>query len=371
MRLTSKLLDFVYRALSADPDAFLAMRLRYAGEMSWSVSDGVLKTEVVGGPGAPLSIGLAAHTFRSLANYLAAQPGYSVPFLDAGAADLSALALLDGSGNQDASNGDHLSAYRSLLYVYLEPVAVELQEARRQVANALEQMNLKTADAEWLDEWGGYYGIARDYAGGEQDADYANRIVAEVLRPRSNNIAIAEAIREAFGQHAVVRDVRLWGSAYPRYDGAIKFNAAETHRGQAIPRYGLFDVDVDYDLLSGADMLAYAGNIRKFVEKMRSAGTQVQSLALRGGSLTDSATIPGDGSAVQTLGVSVLQADSVPSVTESVSVFPVVMAGMSDGVSGSSEDAQIDVAYAYSYSGARSYNGVAMHNSGLVIGESV
>lgn len=371
MRLTSKLLDFVYRALSADPDAFLALRLRYAGEMSWSVSDGVLKTEVVGGAGAPLSIGLAAHTFRSLANYLAAQPGYSVPFLDAGAADLSALALLDGSGNQDASNGDHLSAYRSLLYAYLEPVAVELQEARRQVANALEQMNLKTADAEWLDEWGGYYGIARDYAGGEQDADYANRIVAEVLRPRSNNIAIAEAIREAFGQHAVVRDVRLWGDAYPRHDSAIDHDASETHRGQAIPKYGLFDVDVDYDLLSGADMLAYAGNVRKFVEKMRAAGTQVQSLALRGGVLADSVAAPSDGSAVQVLGVTVTQVDDVPAAVETVSVIGVDLAALSDAAGAASDTAALSVSYAYVYGGERSYNGVARHNAGATVGESV
>ena len=287
MRLTQKLLGYLHRVFDKSPKPVLALRLRYAGTgMQWAVSDGVLTTTVTGGPGAALTVNLADYTVRTLVSHLAAQPGYSIEY--AGAAevlDLSARALIDAEGDQDASNGDHLYAYTSLLWAYLEPFAAELKEIAYQIDQALAQMNMRQAEAEWLDEWGGYYGIPRRV--GEVDADYANRIIIEVLRPRGNNIAIEMVAKEILGQGVTVKDVRLWGAAFPKYDSVISHNGAELYDAALQPIYGLFDVEYVYNLESGADISEYALKVASVVNSLRDAGTHLRAVNLMSSQLND------------------------------------------------------------------------------------
>lgn len=95
MRLTDKLLGFLNRVFSKDPESFLAFRLRYDGQMTWTVLDGIFTTTVSGGTGVALSVSLASHTLGSLATFLSSQPGYSVPYADSTVASRSAWVLID------------------------------------------------------------------------------------------------------------------------------------------------------------------------------------------------------------------------------------------------------------------------------------
>lgn len=284
MKLTKKLISYIYRAISSDPAEFLAIRLRHGSQMTWSVSDGILTTVIPGASG--LSIDLSSHTIRSLTNFLAAQPGYSVEYAEQGSlANLSALALVEGTGDQNLSNGDHITAYTSLLWSYLESYSKELDDQSKQIDEAIKQMNMLKAESYWLDEWGGYYAIPR--ISGESDPVYANRIIAEILRPRGNNIALANVASAVLGEKVVVRDVVEWGSAVPKHNGTVSHNGVSHYNSSAAPIYGLFDVDYAYNLESAVSITAYATLVADAIEKYRDAGTHLRSLNLLSSTLTD------------------------------------------------------------------------------------
>lgn len=294
MRLSSKLLGFLNRAFSKDADAFLALRLRYdGGPMRWTVRDGYLLTDVAGGPGGNLSIDLSLHTVRSLAGVLSLAPGYVVPFV-AGADqyDASALRLLDGTGDQDDSNGDHLTAYSSILYSWLDMLAVELDMAERAIVAMPAEMNTRTADGEWLDYQGSLYAVPR--FPGEPDRLYGARIITEVLRPLSNNVAIEAAIAAYTGTDVRIVDVVIYRSPEPRFAGLAKFDGLYKFNPSAAAVYGLFDGVVGYNLLDGDVPTAFVASVRAIIERVRAAGTQLRGLTLAGSVLTDTADLPTD-----------------------------------------------------------------------------
>lgn len=260
MKITRKLIGYLNRVFDKQPDPVFALQLRYdsGGSMQWQVADNVLTTTVTGGPGVSMQINLGAFTISSLASYLAAQPGYSVPFVSPDLGSLSARVLLDASGDPSQSNGDHLYAYTSLLWAWLEPIASELQLAADQIDQAVLQMVPQTASGEWLDELGTYYAVTR--AAGEPDGLYAPRIVAEVLQPRGNNIAIANAVDTvAGGGSSRVNDAPL----------DVTSNS-----------YGLFDLDVSFDLdrLAAYGMEPVLTSALSIVARFRDAGTQLRKL---------------------------------------------------------------------------------------------
>ncbi len=290
MLLTQKLFRFLYRRLSSNPQSFLALRLNYAGGMTWTVADNVLTTAVTGGIGASLSIDLTQYTLGSLVSYLAAQPGYSIAYADNSAlASLSAAVLLDGSGDISASNGNAIYAYTSVLYAYLNAMSVELNAAAAQIPNAIAQMSIPTASDEWLDYIGGFYGVPR--MAGELDAQYGPRIIAEVLRPRANNVAIEMAISAYTGASTAVTDVVEYGAALQTWDGAFNFDGSKFYNATQSPQYGLFDVAYGYDLINGSDQTSFAATIAGIVDGLRDAGTHLRALSLGASSaLADSAS---------------------------------------------------------------------------------
>lgn len=297
MKLTQKLLSNLHRVFKKEPQSFLALRLRYNGtSMSWEVSEGVLTTNVVGGIGSGLSVNLANYSLFGLVNHLAAQPGYAVEYSDQSELrDLSARVLIDATGDQDASNGDHLLGYTSLLWAYMEPMAVELKEIDHQIDEAIKQMNLRNSEGMWCDEWGSYYGVIRRT--GEEDAQYVTRIILEVLRPRGNNVAIEVVARELLGQPVTVNDVRLWGPSSPNHDGLHDHDGTILRNATAVPIYGLFDVDYVYNLESGLDVSEYALRLAEIIETLRDAGTHLRAMNLVSSNLSDTATMVLDDSA--------------------------------------------------------------------------
>lgn len=287
MRLTTKLLAFLNRVFDKDPARLLALRLNYAGLMTWKVEDGVLYTFVSSGAGSNLAVDLTQFNLTQLANHLSMQPGYSVPlYPDPEVGQLGARALLDGAGNPAESNGDHLYVYQSVLWAFLESVSRELTLAGDAIVQMLLQMSTTTASDEWLDELGRVYGIPRTAA--EVDAQYGARIIAEVLRPRANNIAIESAIEVYIGQTAKVTDVVEWSGDLPVYNGALTHNSDSTHNSIGRPRYGLFDVEYGYDLLNGGDISDFQAAVAALIDKLRDAGTHLRSVLLTGSAVGDS-----------------------------------------------------------------------------------
>lgn len=283
-KLTQKLLLWLHRIFDKDAHQQLALRLQYDGGMVWTIANGVLTTVVTGGSGANQTIDLAGYTIGTLSDYLATLPGYSVPFQDTSAYGLlSALVLLDTSNDIGTSNGDHIYGYTSLLWAYLESVGAELGAVKAQIPQALRQMSIPTAEGEWLDFQGGFYRVPRNQS--ELDPFYAPRIIASVLQPRGNNVAIAVAIQTVAVDALRVRVT----DAVDDLEFAITYNGLIHFDGSAFydagvganSVYGFFDVDFSYDFLGSVTQSTFFSQILETVEAFRDAGTQLRAVIFR------------------------------------------------------------------------------------------
>lgn len=372
MRLTKKLLTFLNDAVfDLDPGQYLALRLQYSGQgMTWTVQDGVLTTAPAGGQGVPLTVVLADYTIAQLVQYLAAQTGYSVVYADRSAyADLSALVLLDATGNIAASNGDHLYGYTNENWSYLEANANELQQAEAQAGNAIQQMSTTTAQDMWLDVLGKYFGVPRMQ--GEPDSSYGPRIIAEVLRPRSNNIALEMAITAYTTQNTSVTDVIEYGPTFPLYNGAIAHNSEWHYNANPKPIYGLFDVEYGYDLINGGDPTMFAQTVISIIARYRAAGTQLRNLILVGGStLRDTLTSPTDGGALG-FAITGTYADALTPPADPYFEISASIGSFIDMLTAPMDAEAITITYGYRHNGVRHYNSAIYHMSGEVVTENL
>ena len=175
------------------PAQELAFLLRHPDAVAWRVADRVLTVTV---DEVDSIYALADFNVGELVDQLRSD-GFEVTNLTNEYRYLSALALVEGEGDQLVSNGDRLHVFTSLLWVILSCYAAEVAEAGSQIQQALRQMVITTSEGEWLDLWGTLYADAR--RSGESDAAYAARIPVEAFRIRENPGAIEIAIKEATG----------------------------------------------------------------------------------------------------------------------------------------------------------------------------
>lgn len=196
-----RLLKYPHAAVfDTGPDAELALRVRHPAGATWAVAD---ETLTVSAGGESSTYDLASHTVGSLAAALQ-DDGYEVAYLSPTFSPRGASVLVEGAGDQLESNGDHLEAFKSPMWMLFGGYAREIREAEYQAHQALRQMVITQAEGEWLDLWGMLYAEAR--LPGEQDADYSVRIPKEAFRIRVNRFAIEQAIKDRTGYDVEIRE---------------------------------------------------------------------------------------------------------------------------------------------------------------------
>lgn len=204
LSLIDKLVSYPHAAVfNKAADEICAFRLRHANGAKWTISNGEMS--IIEGTDAPIVINLRPLSVHGLTLELRAR-GFEVLVVDPEMSLLSALVLMDQSGDQGTSNGDIVYGYRSLMWVIFSSYALELKLAADAVVQALRQMIITQAEGYWLDVWGVLYGIPRKV--GETDAAYSARIPREAFRIRVNARAIELAILEETGFD--VRIVEPW-----------------------------------------------------------------------------------------------------------------------------------------------------------------
>lgn len=371
MKLTQKLLGYLNRAFSRDPMQFMALRISYDGGMVWTIEDAVLTTTVTGGSGDSQVVELADYNLAQLANHFAALPGYSVPFQITGTAStLGARVLMDSAGDQAQSNGDHLYAYTSLTWAFLEASAYELKLAREQIYQMLRQMVVPTAEDEWLDEIGDYYNVKRQNE--EADEVYGPRIIYEVIRPRNNNKAIEIAISQATGGlPSKVTDVTLPGDISTAYDGAVDHDGSRLYNATSKYQRNLFDVEYAFDLEGSEDIAPFTARVLGIIDQFRSAGTHLRQILLQSGQLVDNATY----NFTESLNFSgeVTLIDSVDAQTDSMALAA-TLSLVDSAVMPVDGDLTIESLSVHTYNGARTHGGVgrqAYYNSGVTTTETL
>lgn len=167
----------------------------YEGDIGWAIVDKTL-TLTNGHDSWPFD--LTDVTVQQLVDQIRAA-GFPIEFDAPEFAGVPASVLLREQGKTDL---DPIKAFTSLLWGLFSGYAGELDIASQQVREALRQMVIGTAEAEWLDLWGALYAVPR--LPGELDAAYAARIPREAFRLRVNARGIEQAILDATGH-----DVRI------------------------------------------------------------------------------------------------------------------------------------------------------------------
>lgn len=294
MSVITRLMGRLTRRYDQSPAPILGLRLSYLnGGMTWSIANDTLTTQVTGGVGQNLSVDLSQYTVTTLATYLASQPGYVVLYLDdSGLSAISALGLVEGSGDISLSNGDHLFIATNPIWAYMSACGKELDLARAAIAALPAEMATTTADGEWLDLLGSYYAVPRQL--NEPDNQYSPRIPAEVILPRQNNVAIELALTAATGQPATVTDAIVYGAPRPNFDASIKFDATHFFNAVAGRVYNLFDLTIGYALLGNTTPDDYLAVVRAQVDRLRAAGTHLRLITLAPSVLGDTVPAPAD-----------------------------------------------------------------------------
>jgi hypothetical protein len=352
-------------AFDPDAEAWSAFRLNVqSGPFTWEVAGDVLT--VTPASGVPSTFTLSQNTLGTLTDALV-EAGFVVTEFanDEGQGALSAAVLMDGSG----SANDPLRAYGSLLWSIGEALGVELSALGDATTEALLCAVMETATSVWLDLWGSYFGITR--LNGEEDDVYARRIVVEVLRPRCNNTAIALALQELFVQDVEVVDAVETGAVTPAHDGLISFDGTHYHNATVHPLYGLFDVQVGYDLLNGGDPAAFVTVVTAIVERMRAAGTYLRNVALGAGTISDSVAAPVDGDMPLAVGVPLTDTPAAP--TDDALSFASSLALGTDTVAAPSETLTITItsSIGFVHDGTYKFDGTKTHNAGTQVTEQL
>jgi hypothetical protein len=366
MLLTKKLLGYLNRVFNKSPAQVMALQFTHVYPMTWTVQDAVLTTVVQNnGPSVDLTIDLTQYTFAELVNYIAAQPGYITPYLAPSMANTGAAALLDACGSVTPEGpAQPLYAFTSVLWAYLDANATELELASQQIANLPAEMSTTTADTIWLNVLGTYYNVPRNP--NEEDSAYGPRIIASVLRPMSNNVAMEIAISTFTGQNTTVTDVVLPGVTGDAYNGVYTYNGAINHDSANTPVYGLFDVQYGYDIINGSDPTSFAATVSALINTLRAAGTHLRNLDLVGSNLTDTLTPPTDDFSI--IDVNALFEDALIQPVDEMSVIAVRVAAMTDALTPpeDTEGMDLTINYNYQYNGIRMYNGVIAYESGTI-----
>jgi hypothetical protein len=294
MGLTSKLLGYLARYFNRDPKQLAVLSIGYAPGLTWSVADDGWLTVTPADASGDLTAYLPMYTVGTLATFLQGF-GYTATVLDVTQADVPALALLQGRGDASLS----LTIYTSTLWAWMHAVAIELGKLRESISSLPAQLVIPTAEGVWLDEMGAVYGVTRDPSLGETaavygDFYYGRRIIADVIRPRTNNVAIELAVEAYTGQPAKVTDVVKRNAPGPYHTGILKYDGTYAYDALGTPEYGLFNVEASFDLLFDTDLETTKANVGRFIDGLRAAGTHLSEVVLTGSALDDELPAPTD-----------------------------------------------------------------------------
>lgn len=125
----------------------------------------------------------------------------------------------------------------------------------------------------WLDAWGDVYGVPRFTS--EPDVRYAHRILAEITRPKTNNLGMADLIDDALGlTNTQVLDaldyyeVPRYNDPGRRLNATTRLNAAADLQGNS--PYGMFIVL----LYAGAVNATFRSRIKELTSRAHVAGSR-------------------------------------------------------------------------------------------------
>lgn len=185
------------------PDLYVVWQIGHPDGITWTVtSDNRLIVSV--GDKDAVEYALIGRTIPELGTLLAADFSIQTLYIHPDATTSGAAILHPSSGATPDGRAASLNAYRNPLRTHLATIASALDEAESAGNAAIGQLILPDSNGIWTDYWGNYFGVSRGQD--ETDADYAQRIIDEVFRARSNNRAIENNIDRYCGYTVDIKE---------------------------------------------------------------------------------------------------------------------------------------------------------------------
>lgn len=201
LSVTEQLLSLLptYFDIDADAEPMLTVSAPL-GTVDVRVDGRLLEVQPSSATLLPFSCDLRDFTLGSLATRLQSAGFYaSVPDTWE---SMAATILIDGF--YPRAGAVTLEGFTSTLWRIIRPMALCFDLWADDLDKAIEQMDIRTADGQWLDWWGILYGVERKRY--ETDSAYRRRIVWETMAPRTNNVALEFLLKEALGYDSSVTD---------------------------------------------------------------------------------------------------------------------------------------------------------------------
>lgn len=242
-------------ALDIDPDAAVALRIDHASGLTWHIEDGYMRLKIGATTNAAIPL---TGTISDLRSALVAR-GVIIRYVNPDVLHLASGALLEGSGSGASSSTDQLKVFQSDLWTMLDAYGVVVDQTDKDVVEGIAQLYVNTATDDILDYWGEYFGVPRE--ADENDTDYRIRMIVEVLRPKSNKIAIENAASAIAGVRVELYEP--WTDLF--YLSVSKLDNERTFNGHDWSPYVFRPIYRGYNNINWSRVLPV-------IEKLRPAG---------------------------------------------------------------------------------------------------
>ncbi len=206
MRAFTRLMDRLHSVFKKEPSGYPVLGITSSGAAgSFEVKDDTA-TVIIGGTPSTLDLLMGTLTIANLAFWLRSK-GLTVAEHDPSILSAPASFLIEEGQVpfSDALSGS-VNFAQSPLWIEMRTYGLILDEQAAKLGVGYEQLYLLTAQEDWLDIWGkDHFGVPRRE--GENDTDYATRIVYSITRPVCNNNALEIIIEETLGMTVELKDL--------------------------------------------------------------------------------------------------------------------------------------------------------------------
>jgi hypothetical protein len=211
-KIFQSLLTRLNNVFEKSPQSLVAFQIKPPAQAKLVIQDRLLTVTAVNNSSPLFSISFddtydsaKAITIRTLYDALSDSKIITVQNLNVAMSGLGITSLVEGEYDIYSNQFNDVSAYTSVLWSILRPLAYLLEQAKDDVSKAIQQLGFVTAEGDFLDYWGSIFNISR-YPG-EPDYEYSTRLLWETVRPRLNNKAIENIVRFGVGYETKVVDL--------------------------------------------------------------------------------------------------------------------------------------------------------------------
>jgi hypothetical protein len=210
-KIFQSLLARLNNVFSKDPRSIAAFQIQPPAQCKLVIADRLIQLIAVGNSSPFFSLSFndpydaaKSITIRDLYDMLGDNKIATVSNLNLALSGLTVSALVEGEFDLFTSTTNSIMASTSLLWSIFRPLAYVLEDAKGDVEVAIRQLGFITAQGDFLDYWGKIFNVSRYL--NEPDYEYSIRLLWETVKPRLNNVAIENIIKQGVGYDARVID---------------------------------------------------------------------------------------------------------------------------------------------------------------------